>query len=93
MSTRTIHFPPAVNGKPALPPAPPPGEHVPAIVIWGRMMHMAKHLNDQLKHLPEAVEDYHGTLRVLVTAALAIEADAKLLLVMMQAEGGGSALT
>lgn len=40
----------------------------PALVIWGRSMADAKLLVEQLKHLPLAEADYHGTLQVAKSA-------------------------
>lgn len=98
MSVRTVHFP-LVNGtltegpkveasgevKVKLPPAEPPR---PAIVIYGRMMATCKHASQQIGHLPHADHDYHGTLQMILTASLAIEADARLLLKYLD-QGGG----
>lgn len=97
---RSIHFPPShtpqVNGeaskdvKPTPSPAPdtPALELRPAIVTWGRMVSAAKHMGVQLKYLPTAEYDYHGTLRMILTAAIGLERDARLLLKMLD-EGGG----
>ncbi len=61
---------------------------LPAIVIWGRMAHTGQYLLRQMDHLPAAADEYHSALRMILNAAEAIEADARLLLGMN--EGGGS---
>lgn len=90
----SVHFPPITNGKAeslqtttekhgARLLSDGPGDH-PAIVIWGKMCNAERHLKQQIVHLPSAEHDYHGTLRMIVTAANAIAEDAKRLLKMLE---------
>jgi hypothetical protein len=50
------------------------------LVIWGRMNEALKHIAKQVRHIPEATHDYHGTLKTIHSAALSVVADVEELL-------------
>ena len=54
------------------------------LVIWGRMNESIRHLSKQLRHVPNATHDYHGTLRVMLSAANTLTRDVEQLLALLE---------
>ncbi len=42
------------------------------LVIWGRLDAAVKHIAKQVRHIPEASHDYHGTLKTIHSAAASL---------------------
>jgi hypothetical protein len=89
-SQRTVHFPAASAAETEDAAPTQPVDVQPGVVIWGRMSRAASHLQKQINHLPSAELDYHGTLRMIVTAAADVGDYAKELLKMIDEKDYGA---